>query len=97
MRAHSTADLLRRFASSAGFEAAEGLEVRTIPDTRQERSFTGFSHDGRDWFAGSLRFEGGAVIASGNVAAADEPAFRQVERMIAMIAPTSKRRIFRRL
>jgi hypothetical protein len=96
MRERGTADMLRQFVSSSGFQETEDLHIGTIPDADQERSFTWFAHEGRDWFAGFLFFKGGAVVASANVAGGDAEAFRKVEAIVAMIAPAPKKGLFRR-
>jgi hypothetical protein len=95
MRGRGTADLIREFVSSTG-SAIDGLDVATISDSGQERSFARFTDSGRDWFAGFLVIGGGAVLASANVPAGDQTAFRRVEVLVASIAPAPKKDFFHR-
>ncbi|KRC64329.1 hypothetical protein ASE12_05825 [Aeromicrobium sp. Root236] len=96
MRERGTAGMLRMLVGSSGFPAADDLDVATIPDVDQERSFATYVGAGHDCFAGFLFFSGGAVAATGVVASGDDEGFDEVRKIVAMIAPAAKKGLFRR-
>jgi hypothetical protein len=87
----SASDLVHEFAASVASDPLR-LKIVAPPERGQERAFARFDSAEFALFAGMLRFSGGVVLASATCAFGDAAGIAEGERLVASIAPLSKRR-----
>jgi hypothetical protein len=92
-RDRSAESLVRDLAESAGAEDADSLRVIAPAQKGQERAFVHFAADGHRVFAAFLLFGDYAVLATA-ISGGSETDWAEGERLVASIAPLTKKRGF---